>query len=247
MGLIRSGQSPDAAFQLRPDFRYKGKTVMEEKEFKAKALREEQEKMIQNYRCLNPFAKKGQIVFTGSSLMQFFPVNELLQSLGIDCCVYNRGVTGFVTDQMLAHMDEMILDLAPAKLFINIGTNDLGRGMEEKLWENYPVIIRKVQDAFPDCRIYVMAYYPCNNLDDFGLTEEESRARFATRTPESLVRVNGRLKEMAKELGVAFIDVNEGLDDGRGVLKKEYCIDGVHLWPNGYVPVLRNLAPYLAE
>ena len=49
------------------------------------------------------------------------------------------------------------------------------------------------------------------------------------------------------QLGCRYIDVNEGLYDGHGCLRKEICMDGVHLYADGYVPVLRNLIPYLAE
>lgn len=218
---------------------------MELSEFNALQLKKEQRIAIEKYRRLNPFARKGQIVFTGSSLMDFFPVNELLQSLQLDYCVYNRGVTGFVSSQLLDNIDTMILDLRPSKLFINIGTNDIGRGIENELWGNYETIINKVRACVPDCKIYIMAYYPCNNADDFGLSEEAYAKRFATRTPKSLIEANKRLEQMAERFNCQYINVNDGIEDERGLLKKEYCIDGVHLYADGYVPVLKNLAPYL--
>jgi len=220
---------------------------MELKEFKALQLKEDQEKSLEKYRRLNPYAKKGQIVLTGSSLMEFCPLNELMQSLDINACVYNRGISGYVSSQLLAALKDLVLDLEPSKVFINIGTNDLGRGLADELWGNYEEILRRIRAALPDCRIYVMAYYPCNDLDDFGLTEEARRARFATRNPESLLAANARNAEMAERLGCRYIDVNEGLFDARGRMKKELCLDGVHLQADGYVPVLKNLAPYFAE
>lgn len=220
---------------------------MELNQFKQLALKADQDKTVEKYRRLNRFARTGQIVFTGSSLMDFFPVNELLQSLELPFCVYDRGVTGFVSSQLLENIETLILDLAPRKLFINIGTNDLGRGIADQLWGNYETILRTVQERFPACEIYVMAYYPCNDADDFGLTEAEHSARFATRTPASLLEANRRLEEMAGRLGCRYIDVNAGLYDSRGLLRKEYCIDGVHLYADGYVPVLKNLVPYLSE
>ena len=104
-----------------------------------------------------------------------------------------------------------------------------------------------MQEKFPDCKIYVMAYYPCNNRDDFGLSEADYAARFKTRTPESLREANVELSRMAARLGCRFIDVNEGLYDAEGLLRREICMDGVHLYADGYVPVLRNLRPYLEE
>ena len=220
---------------------------MELKEFKTLQLKQEQEKRLEQYRRLNTCARKGEIVFTGSSLMDFFPVNELLQSLEIDACVYNRGITGYVSEQLLENIREMILDLEPSKLFINIGTNDLGRGIVDQLWGNYEAVIKRVHAELPDCRIYVMAFYPCNDLDDFGLSEEEHRARFKTRTPESLLEANRELERMAERLDCRYIDVNKGLYYERGRMCKEICMDGVHLWADGYIPVLKNLKPFLAE
>lgn len=220
---------------------------MDLKEFKAYQLKEDQEKRLEQYRRLNRYARKGQIVFTGSSLMDFFPVNELQQSLGIDGCIYNRGITGYISAQLLENIQDMILDLQPRKLFINIGTNDIGRGIGDQLLGNYETILNRVKEALPDCVIYVMAYFPCNDLDDFGLSPEDHKARFKTRNAESLRRVNGELEQMAYRLGCRFVNANEGLYDERGRMRKEICLDGVHLQADGYVPVLKNLQPYLAE
>lgn len=216
-------------------------------EFKAWQLEQEQQNTLEKYHRLNRFAKKGGIVFTGSSLMDFFPVNELLQSLDLPFCVYNRGITGYISSMLLEHIQDLILDLAPSKLFINIGTNDLGRGVVDELWGNYETILRTVQSHCPECKIYIMAYYPCNDADDFGLTEEAWKVRFATRNPASLLEANRHLEDMARVLGCRYIDVNDGIVDARGLLQKEYCIDGVHIYADGYVPVLKNLVPYLKE
>ena len=53
---------------------------------------------IDKYRILNEAVVKGQILFTGSSLMEQFPINELLMTEKMDCIIYNRGVGGFTTD-----------------------------------------------------------------------------------------------------------------------------------------------------
>ncbi|MDE6962968.1 MAG: lysophospholipase, partial [Lachnospiraceae bacterium] len=63
-------------------------------------LRDQQEK-LERFRILNQNAKKGEILFTGSSLMEQFPVNELLMTKGMHQVVYNRGIGGFTTEDML--------------------------------------------------------------------------------------------------------------------------------------------------
>lgn len=39
------------------------------------------EMKVHNFMCLNKFVKKGEIVFTGSSLCELFPINEMLQNV----------------------------------------------------------------------------------------------------------------------------------------------------------------------
>ena len=46
--------------------------------------RAEKERKVRNYKILNRAAKKGAVLFTGSSLMEQFPVCEMARSKGID-------------------------------------------------------------------------------------------------------------------------------------------------------------------
>ena len=66
------------------------------------AVRDQMDK-LERYRVLNQDVKKGKILFVGSSLMEQFPINELLMTAGIDKVVYNRGIGGFTTTDMLEH------------------------------------------------------------------------------------------------------------------------------------------------
>lgn len=96
---------------------------------------------IERYREENKTALKGKIVFTGSSLMEMFPVNKLLKEHGDDTIIYNRGVGGFISDELLAVTDVCATDLKPSKVFINIGTNDLSRSSIpiSSLMDNYAI------------------------------------------------------------------------------------------------------------
>ncbi len=216
-------------------------------EFRAENLAKAQARRKEQFRRLNPYCRKGQIVFAGSSLMEQFPVEELAADLELPYCIYNRGNSGYVTRQMLTDLKEMVLDPEPRKLFINIGTNDLGQGLFDELWTNYDIILNRVQKELPDCQIYIMAYYPCNDLDDFGRSSEEHARCFQTRNPASIKEANIKLAELAKRHNCRYIDVNDGLYDESGRMKKEFCVDGIHMYPDGYAIVLRNLIPYLEE
>lgn len=140
-----------------------------------------------------------------------------------------------------------VLELEPSKVFLNIGTNNLGQNLDDQLWENYPAILQEIQAALPQCRIYLMAYYPCNNRDDFGLPPQIQADMFRYRTPARLLEANRRVEELARRFHCRYIDVNRGLSDPSGLLQAAYATDGVHFYPDGYMPVLENLLPYLAE
>lgn len=122
-----------------------------------------QDKIIR-YRQLNQTAQKGQIVFAGSSLMEMFPIEQFVAEDNLPVVVYNRGIGGFVTDELLTNLAVCVLDLAPRMLFLNIGTNDLSDASRPmaQIMGTYRAILEKVLQALPDVQIYLMAYYPIN-------------------------------------------------------------------------------------
>ncbi|MBM7564995.1 GDSL-type esterase/lipase family protein [Paenibacillus sacheonensis] len=211
------------------------------------AYDEKQEK-VRKYTILNGMARKGQTVLAGSSLMEFFPIHELLQAAGRRECIYNRGIAGYVSAELLASMEACIFELEPAKLFINIGTNDLSAPDYEleRLLANYDDILTRIRKRLPACEVYVMAYYPVNAKAEFPYVPRESMEEvFRKRTNEAIQEANRAIAQLTAKHGYAFIDVNEGLMDAEGDLKEAYGIDGIHMLPNGYAVVFNNLQKYL--
>ena len=209
-------------------------------------VRDQADKLAR-YRVLNQDVRKGEILFVGSSLMEQFPINELLMTAGISKVIYNRGIGGYTTTDMLEHMEEMVFALEPAKIFINIGTNDIASQNYclEKLIENYEKIILLIQKRLPETEIYMMAYYPVNENGKVS-SAEIREFMFKTRTNQNICLANAAVELLAKRLGCHFIDVSEGLKDAGGRLKEEYTIEGVHMYANGYRIVLENLREYLS-
>ncbi|MDE6916906.1 MAG: lysophospholipase, partial [Lachnospiraceae bacterium] len=84
--------------------------------------------------------------------MEMFPINKLLEEHNDRTIIYNRGIGGFVSDELLEWIDVCILDLKPSKVFINIGTNDLSREdiPIRVLMEKYDRIITRIDEAIPD-------------------------------------------------------------------------------------------------
>lgn len=209
-------------------------------------MQREQQEKLERYRILNRNVRKGEILFTGSSLMEQFPINELLMSNGMNQVIYNRGIGGFTTTDMLQHMEEMVFGTEPSRIFINIGTNDIGSPdyQLDMLMERYEEIISRIQERLPEAEIIMMAYYPVNETDKVP-EGEWGRTAFVTRTNENIAIANEAVKRLAAKKGCQFINVNEGLTDERGKLKKEFTIEGIHMYANGYQVVLDNLKKYL--
>ena len=119
-------------------------------------------RLVERYREINRECEKGQVLFAGSSLMQMFPVQDWAGELGPGAPkVYNRGVGGWRTEEMLACLHEMVIDLQPRRLFINIGTNDLSDASVtiDALIERYDRILTELEAAVPGVEIRLMAYY----------------------------------------------------------------------------------------
>lgn len=211
-------------------------------------MRQEQEAKIKNFRVLNAVAQKGAILFTGSSLMEQFPVCELARSAGMDRLIYNRGIGGTTTDDFLREIDTVLLDLEPAKVFLNIGTNDMtdrvyGRQWMDHLEKNYEKILQTAKERIPQAEIFCMAYYPTNrHLPD---QNEWVRNMLKERTVENIAECNRRVAALAEKYGCRYIDANEGLADENGEQKREFAIDGVHMLASAYRIVFENLKKYL--
>ena len=208
----------------------------------------QQQQKAASFRYLNKTVIKGQILFTGSSLMEQFPVCELAQSSGIDKIIYNRGIGGFTTDDFLHEIDTVLFDLEPSCVFINIGTNDMREWEDGSDWlthllDNYDQILKLSRQRLPQTRFYLMAYYPVNAA--VPAAQGAAAYMLKVRTNENIALANSRVAVLAEKYGYQFIDVNQGLTDEKGNLKAEYTIEGIHMYSNAYQVVFQNLRKFL--
>lgn len=208
--------------------------------------RQEKEDKLARFRHLNPYVRKGQIVFAGSSLMEQFPVYEFLLDFQLPYTIYNRGVGGFTTDEFYAALEDCVFALEPAHLFLNIGTNDLN-GPEyrlSRLLDNYEKILQAIRGRLPATKLCLMAYYPVNPT---VATIPHMQEIFRHRTNARIREASEGVRALAARYGARFLDCNAGLTDADGNLKAEYTIEGMHMYANGYKPVLDALLPVLEE
>ena len=204
-------------------------------------MERKRDELIRNYRELNRVALKGKTVLAGSSLMENFRVNELLMSRGNTKTVYNRGIGGMTVEEYDGVLD-LVLDLEPSKLIINIGTNDLNLPGDtvNNLITRYRALLTKLKAALPVCEITVLAYYPCRKGE--GAVMIPGRI---PRTMEHINEANARTEALAGELGMGFRNLNSAIAGEDGYLDPVYAIDTVHFSQAGYVKILNLLEPLL--
>lgn len=212
--------------------------------FMRERMQQEKADKVERFRHLNPYVKKGQIVFAGSSLMEQFPIYEFLQDFDLPYTIYNRGVGGFTTAEMMPVLKECIFDLAPKYLFLNIGTNDLNGAdySQDALMERYDAILNAIEENVPGVKIFLLAYYPINPV---VADNPWMQAVLKYRTNERIRAASEGVKALAQKHGASFLDLNAGITDEAGNLKAEYTIEGMHMYANGYKPVLDALLPTL--
>lgn len=197
------------------------------------AWKQEKYRMIEGWRTENQRCEKGAVVFAGSSLMEMFPVEAFAKEEGPGFpTVYNRGVGGWRTEDMLPLLDVLVTDLQPRRLFINIGTNDLSDPSVtiDALMARYDRILTRIEDCVPGVDIVLMAYYPVN-LD---AAAEGMKATLRIRTNERLRAANEAVKALAARHHQRYADFNAPLTDAQGNLLAEYTIEGMHIREEGY-------------
>ena len=200
---------------------------------------------LERYHGMNQTAQKGAVLFAGSSLMEMFPVEQFAAEDNLPVTVYNRGVGGFITDELIENIAVCILELEPSKLFINIGTNDLSDSTRSiaSVMANYAKILETVKTTLPETQIYLMAYYPVN----YNAATEEMKPCLKIRSNEKIALANAGVKQLAERFGAKYIDVNAPLKDENGDLRAEYTIEGMHINEDGYRAVYPLVKPYILE
>ena len=174
--------------------------------------------------------KQGQIVFLGDSITDGNEWNELLNHPNM----INRGISGDTTEGVL-HRIHHICALRPSKIFILIGTNDLGKGTSiRKIIANYDQIIFTIKQYSPQTIIYVQSIFPVN--------EKMLRSK---RTNHDIILLNRKLEKLAREKQVTYIDVYSSFITKHHQLHPNFSYDGLHLNGLGYLQWKKVLEKYI--
>lgn len=208
-------------------------------------LKKETDEKLRRYHEKNLTARKGEILFTGSSLMEMFPIEKFMEERGNPYIIYNRGVGGYKTEDLMEALEICVFELEPSRIFINIGTNDLSDVSIpiSQMIENYHRILLRIKERLPGAELYLMAYYPVN----YDAAAEEMKPCLRVRNNEKIDAANREVQKLAERVQGRYIDVNRRLKDENGSLKSEYTIEGMHIKEAGYRAILDDLMEYVGE
>jgi lysophospholipase L1-like esterase len=158
------------------------------------------------------------IVFVGDSETQFFLLNEEFNN----CHLKNRGIMGDTSDGLLFRLSS-VTDGKPQKIFIQIGINDLLRGISPTtIAINLKKIIDRIKRDSPRTKIYVQSIFPSNAIVN-------SRSI----TPQ-IKQTNEVIYKTTQTSNVKYIDLFSVFSIDDQLNKKYDAGDGQHLSGEGY-------------
>jgi lysophospholipase L1-like esterase len=194
---------------------------------------------LDSFRKLNLFASKNGVVFVGDSITEGFPLYEMYQG---NKPIYNRGIGGFTSMELLQNLQVLVYDLKPSEVVLLIGTNDLGVGQNpEEIVQRIEQICCNIKEKLPDVRILIQSVYPINNSD-----HNKAVSIFGdTHGNEDIRRLNTIIFEWASRSCIEYIDLYTKLSDREGNLRVEFTTDGIHLSIDGYLAVYDELKNHL--
>jgi lysophospholipase L1-like esterase len=124
------------------------------------------------YRLMNATARRGQTVFAGDSITEGYRVDEWFAGYTAETgqTVYNRGISAETSDQLLARWEDTVLALAPSRIVLLIGSNDLAKGTApETVADNVRAMLAQAKAQDPAGRVTLLAVYPINPGQTSGI------------------------------------------------------------------------------
>lgn len=183
-------------------------------------------------------AKPGGVVFAGDSIIQEFCIHEMLP-LPNGIQIHNRGIGGDTTNGLLKRVQNSILKLKPAVVFILIGTNDLNDSdySEKESIDNIRKIFSISRKELPKTKMILLGLLPTNpNIDAITV---------ADRSLKKIHSFNVLLQNLAIEYDQIFLNLNFVFCNEKGLLRENLTRDGLHLKPIGYEILLKELMPFI--
>ena len=178
------------------------------------------------------------ILFLGDSITYEYQLDKYYKNHN----VVNSGICGDVTDDILNNLQERVYQYNPSKIFLLIGTNDVGKKKDEKtIISNIEKIIKTIKEKKPEVQIYLESIYPVNDTDEDKIDHEMVEERQNSEIKE----INEQLKNYCKTNNIKYINLYNDLVNKEGNLDLKYTKDGLHISDEGYQLITEKLKEYL--
>jgi hypothetical protein len=176
----------------------------------------------------------GGIVFTGSSIFQFWThLTDQMAPLP----VLNRAIAGTVTQDMVDRIGQLVLPYQPRIVVYYCGSNDISAGEDAgPIIERTKRFIQILHEKSPNTFFYYTSIHKA----------PEKRARWDV--VEAVNREMERYSHQANNAG--YIDLNPVLFDGRGNVRANLFLpDGLHFPPDStaYLEFSQIVKPILTK
>lgn len=170
---------------------------------------------------------KNAIVFAGNSITD---MHLWAEAFGNDPRIVNRGASGGYSRELLDNVWSWVRQ-KPAKVFIKIGTNDLGTNMSEHIVaSNIRQTVEIIRQESPKTQIYLQSILPAYDQ--------------SYRNPETIRKANVLIRQIADETpNTTYIDLHSHF--GSIVNGLPYSADRLHLTAYGYKVWTELLQPYI--
>lgn len=202
----------------------------------AEALKEYYDSKVAAYALENYNYSKGQIVFIGDSITDGYHLDKYYSDL--DKATYNRGIGGDTTDGVAGRLQTSLYDIAPSKVVLMIGINDINVKVENSvILANYQRILDGIKTNLPDTMLYTMSILPMHDKVPGYINLDKNT--------QTIMTINSQIKVMSEERGYQYIDMFSNVADENNHMKKEYSEDGIHLIDAGFQVWTNLVKPYL--
>lgn len=168
----------------------------------------------------------GDVVLFGDSISAGGNWDEIAP----DARIKNRGIGGDISDNLLHRLDP-IAEGQPSKVFVQIGTNDLGIGIApERILANLESIVDRFRDLAPETQVCLHELFPTK-----------------PRRAERIRALNAEIGRLAERRSLPLVRVFDHFADDRGGIRVECSYDNLHLTGVGYQEWYTLLEPHLQK
>ncbi len=130
-------------------------------------------------------------------------------------------------------MFDMIMDTERSSIYLLIGINEIRNNNFDAWGEEFGAVIDEILSKHADDSIYLILNYQPRGLSDI---DDET-------LKQHVLEENTRMKQIAEQKRIYYIDISDEMADGSGLVKDELVWDGLHFNIDGAT----QFADYLAR